>query len=87
MAKSQQFIKQMLCIFLLSSLIVSVSAAEAGDVDDWQSIRGWFAAIGMVLVLNCEDPGLFNNESAPIMTTWVWCMILIGFWTVNGICQ
>ena len=86
-ANFQSFAKPLLCLLLLFSLFISVSAVEAGDVDDWQDIRGWMAAFGVLFVLNCEDPGLFNNEEEPIMTTWVLCMILLGFWTVYGICQ
>jgi hypothetical protein len=76
------------CLFTVSLLFIFVQAAsDSGDVDDWQDVRGYLAAIGMFLVINCESPGLFNNEDEPIMTSWVWCMMLIGAWTVYGICQ
>ena len=81
-------VKLTLCLVVVFNLFGSVhSASDSGDVDDWQDIRAYMAALGFFLVLNCEDPGLFNNEEEPIMTTWVLCMSLIGAWTVYGICQ
>ena len=65
-ANFKSFAAPLLCLLLLFSLCISVSAVEAGDVDDWQDIRGWMAAFGALFVLNCDTKVLIQNETRDV---------------------
>ena len=81
-----------LCCTVFLFQVVNVRAAsDSGDVDDWSNQRMVYAIISLtiIFIINVESEFFKDNpdDTEPIITAWVWCMIILGFWATAGIAQ
>ena len=67
------------------------AASDGGDIDDWSNQRMVYAILSLVIIFVFGvDSEVFmenENDTYPIITAWVWCMIILGFWSTAGIAQ
>lgn len=79
------------CFFLLTTRTQVVLCAEDGDVDDWSDYRMFYALAATFIIFGVSVESEMwmetENDDYPIITAWVWCMIILGFWAANGIAQ
>ena len=79
------------CIFLFAIQVRMGLCAEGGDIDDWNDYRTFYALAASFIIFGATvESDLWKeneNDSYPIITAWVWCMIILGFWATNGIAQ
>ena len=81
-----------LCCTLFLFQAVNVGAAsDSGDIDDWSNQRMVYAILSLVIIFVFGvDSEVFMEtpeDDYPIITAWVWCMIILGFWATAGIAQ
>ena len=79
------------CIFFFATQVRTVLCAADGDIDDWSDYRTFYALATIFIIFGATvESDLWKedeNDDYPIITAWVWCMLILGFWATNGIAQ
>ena len=79
------------CILLFATQFGMILCATDGDIDDWSDYRMFYALAAVFIIFGVSVESDFfkedENDTYPIITAWVWCMLILGFWAMSGIAQ